>query len=50
MGPVKESCLQRRVLVNVTQDSIVRLLPPLIIDGDQAGLIVEAVCEGIEAM
>ena len=49
-APVKESCLQRRVLVNVTQDSIVRLLPPLIIDGEQAGLIVEAVCDGIEAM
>jgi acetylornithine aminotransferase len=47
---VKEHCFEAGVLVNVTQERVVRLLPPLIIDQDQAGQIVNAVCESIEAI
>lgn len=45
---VKDHCLEQGVLINVTQDRVIRLLPPLIIDQEQAGLIVDAVCGGIE--
>ena len=41
-SPVKERCLEKGVLVNVTKDRVVRLLPPLIIDDEQAALIVDA--------
>ena len=44
---VMDHCLEQRVMVNVTQERVVRLLPPLIIDRQQAGLIVDAVCGGI---
>ncbi|MBT8040292.1 MAG: aspartate aminotransferase family protein [Xanthomonadales bacterium] len=44
---VMDYCLEQRVLVNVTQERVVRLLPPLIIDKQQADLIVDAVCGGI---
>lgn len=45
---VKDHCLEQGVLINVTQERVIRLLPPLIIDQEQAGLIVDAVCGGIE--
>jgi acetylornithine aminotransferase len=48
--PVKTHCLEKDVLVNVTQESVVRLLPPLIIDEEQASMIVDAVCSGVEAL
>lgn len=47
---VKDHCLENRVLINVTQERVIRLLPPLIIDEEQAGLIVDAVCGGIERL
>jgi acetylornithine aminotransferase len=40
--------LERKVLINVTADKVVRLLPPLIIDDDQAGTIVNEVSALIE--
>jgi acetylornithine aminotransferase len=49
-GPVKARCLEAGVLVNVTQERVIRLLPPLIIDREQADLIVSAVCDSIEAL
>ena len=49
-SPVKTHCLEQDVLVNVTQETVVRLLPPLIIDEDQADLIVYAGCRGVEAL
>ena len=49
-SPVKTHCLEKDVLVNVTQETVVRLLPPLIIDEDQADLIVDAVCGGVETL
>ena len=48
--PVKDHCLGAGVLVNVTQESVIRLLPPLVIDEEQAGMIVSAVCDSIEAL
>lgn len=47
---VKDSCLAAGVLVNVAQESVIRLLPPLIIDEAQAEEIVSAVCDSIEAL
>ena len=49
-SPVKTHCLEKDVLVNVTQETVVRLLPPLIIDEEQASMIVDAVCSGVEAL
>lgn len=39
------SALERGLLINVTAGSVVRLLPPLIIDDDQATEIIETVSE-----
>jgi len=42
------SALQRRLLINVTADSVVRLLPPLIVSETQADEIITGVSELIE--
>ena len=47
---VKTHALEAGVLINVTHDTVIRLLPPLIIDGDQAGRIVDTVCRSIELL
>ena len=49
-GPVKERALADGVIINVTQDTVVRLLPPLIIDDAQAAEIVDTVCRSIESL
>jgi acetylornithine aminotransferase len=41
---LKQAALERGVLINVTQDRVVRLLPPLIIDSAQAEEIIDVVC------
>jgi len=41
---LKQAALERGVLINVTQDRVVRLLPPLIIDDGQAEEIIDVVC------
>jgi acetylornithine aminotransferase len=45
---LRQLALDKGVLLNVTQDTVIRLLPPLIIDAEQAGRIVEVVCELVE--
>ena len=45
---LRQLALDHRVLLNVTRDRVIRLLPPLIIDEEQAGMIVDAVCNLIE--
>jgi acetylornithine aminotransferase len=40
--------LQAGLLINVTAERVVRLLPPLIMDDEQADLLVSSVCELIE--
>ena len=43
-----KQALERRLLINVTADKVVRLLPPLIISDEQADTIVTGVCELVE--
>ncbi len=43
-----ERSLQRKLLINVTADTVVRLLPPLILTDEQASDISSAVCELVE--
>ncbi len=43
-GDLVNMALAERVLINVTADRVVRLLPPLIISDDEAGQIVATVC------
>ena len=43
-----QRALQQKLLINVTADSVVRLLPPLILTDAQAGDIVTGVCDLIE--
>ena len=46
----KTAALDRGLLLNVTRDSVVRLLPPLIIDEAQADQIVDTVCNLIDSI
>jgi acetylornithine aminotransferase len=45
---LRQLALEKGVLLNVTQDKVIRLLPPLIIDREQAGRIVDVVCDLVE--
>jgi acetylornithine aminotransferase len=47
-GELVQRALQRKLLINVTADKVVRLLPPLILSDEQAGQIVSTVSELIE--
>jgi len=46
---VRDHALGDGVLLNVTRERVIRIVPPLIIDDDQADRIADAVAEGIEA-
>lgn len=46
----KQAALQRGLLLNVTQEKVIRLLPPLIIDADQAAQIVDGVCALVDEL
>ena len=50
VNQLKFDALEKGVLLNVTRDKVVRLLPPLIIDQAQADQIVDTVCSLIEAL
>lgn len=45
---LKDLALKKGLLLNVTNDKVIRLLPPLIIDDEQAEQIVDVVCSLIE--
>jgi len=45
---LRHLALDEGVLLNVTRDRVIRLLPPLIIDSDQAEHIVDVVCSLVE--
>jgi acetylornithine/N-succinyldiaminopimelate aminotransferase len=47
-GEIVKHCLQRNVLINVTADKVVRLLPPLTITQDEAKLLVDTVAPAIK--
>ncbi|MBY6205042.1 aspartate aminotransferase family protein [Halomonas denitrificans] len=44
---VRDHALERQVLINVTHERVIRLLPPLIIDREQAMTIADTVADGI---
>ena len=46
---VRQYALDAGVLVNVTHERVVRLLPPLIISDEQARRIADTVAEAIDA-
>jgi len=43
-----QAALDRGLLINVTADKVIRLLPPLILGDDEAKQIVDGVCELVE--
>jgi len=45
---LKYRAMERGVLLNITQNKVIRLLPPLIIDSEQADEITDVVCALIE--
>lgn len=45
---LRQEALDHGVLLNVTQDKVIRLLPPLIIDDEQAAQIIDVVGELVE--
>ena len=47
---LKTVALDQGLLLNVTSNNVIRLLPPLIIDEDQADQIVDTVCKLIESL
>jgi len=47
---LKEAALHRGLLLNVTQERVIRLLPPLIIDAEQAEQIVSVVCSLLDEL
>ena len=48
-GDLVGQALEKGILINVTADSVIRLLPPLIISDDEANQIVDMVSELVEA-
>lgn len=48
--PVRGAALANGVLLNVTRDTVVRLLPPLIIDITHADLIVDALAAALDSV
>jgi acetylornithine aminotransferase len=46
----KTDALDQGLLLNITRNNIIRLLPPLIIDQAQAEQIVDTVCRLIESL
>ncbi len=50
VNQLKFDALERGLLLNVTHDNVVRLLPPLIIDDDQADLIIDTVSELLNSL
>ncbi len=47
---LKTVALDQGLLLNITRNNVIRLLPPLIIDQDQAEQIVDRVCKLIECL
>ena len=47
---LKTAALDQGLLLNITQNKVIRLLPPLIIDEAQADQIVDTVCKLIDSL
>lgn len=50
VGHLKDQALERGLIINVTRENVIRLLPPLIIDEAQADTIVDTVCGLVRAL
>jgi acetylornithine aminotransferase len=48
-GDLVAQALERGILINITADNVLRLLPPLIITDEEAKLICDVICDLIEA-
>ncbi len=49
-GELVQKAMAKGLLLNVTADSVIRLLPPLIISDDEADQICEIVCSLVESL
>ncbi len=49
-GRLMADCLKRHLLINVTAENVIRLLPPLIIEDAQIDMIVERLTAAIEGL
>ncbi len=49
-GDLVAKALEKGILINVTADKVIRLLPPLTITDEEAGQICEMVCELVEGV
>jgi acetylornithine aminotransferase len=47
-GEMTAKALEKGLLINVTSDQVIRLLPPLTITDDEASQIVDIICSLIE--
>ncbi len=50
VNPFKTIALEHGLLLNITRNNVIRLLPPLIIDDAQADEIVDTVCKLVETL
>ena len=50
VNQLKFDALDKGVLLNITRNKVIRLLPPLIIDREQADQIVDTVCSLVETL
>ena len=50
VNQLKIAALDQGLLLNVTRNNVIRLLPPLIIDEAQTDQIVDTVCKLIESL
>jgi acetylornithine/N-succinyldiaminopimelate aminotransferase len=48
-GDLVKMALAEKLLINVTNDSVVRLLPPLVMKQEEAALLTEKLAEIIRA-
>ncbi|MFT4632094.1 MAG: acetylornithine/N-succinyldiaminopimelate aminotransferase [Crocinitomicaceae bacterium] len=48
-GELAHKALEKGLLINVTGDRVIRLLPPLIISDTEADQIVDMVCSLVES-
>ncbi len=48
-GELVDRALERGLLINVTAEQVIRLLPPLVISDEEADTIVDTVCELVSA-
>jgi acetylornithine aminotransferase len=48
-GDLVKQALARKLIINVTQENVIRLLPPLVMNRTEAGLLTETLAELVRA-